>query len=183
MSEKTERYKKEDVIGQWRLKTDNSIVWEQTKSYYIYDIVLQSWVKDKVEKTEVSPEESPFKLAKVIDVDVLLLREKDDDDSLTGKTLMYYLRKMRISVRPDQKNVWLHLGDNKKVFVKNLLKMYTYMFNLGEDPQVTVKQIGKDKRITQEVAKNLNTGYCFSKYEKLDDETDLYGIYVKPSTQ
>jgi hypothetical protein len=58
--------------------------------------------------------------------------------------------------------------------------MYTYRFNLASDPQIKVKKIS-EKRISKEDAKLLKTGYIISKVEKIDDDTELFGQFVKPS--
>ena len=66
------------------------------------------------------------------------------------------------------------------VFVKDLLRMFTYRQELATDELVTVSKIS-EKRITHDEAKQLDTGYVFSKFEKIDGETEIYGRFVKPS--
>ena len=45
-----------------------------------FDLVLRDWVKTESKTEEFSPQDSPFKLAKSLDVTVILVREKDDDE-------------------------------------------------------------------------------------------------------
>ena len=172
------RYERTESSGQWIMKDDKSIAWQETKKTMKFDTVLRDWVETETETIEQSPQESPFKLQKEMIADVILVREKDDDESPTGKTILTYLRKMKITVRPEHVNVWL-TKENGFVFVKNLLKMFTYRQELATDELVTVSKLS-EKRISKEDAIQLDTGYVFSKFEKIDGETELFGRFVKP---
>ena len=143
-----------------------------------FDLVLRDWVKTESKTEEFSPQDSPFKLAKSLDVTVILVREKDDDESPSGKTIMTYLRKMKANVRDDKPNVWL-TRQNGFIFVKDLMRMYTYKFELSNDELVTCNKIS-EKRISNDEAKKLDTAYVFSKYEKIDNDTEIYGRFVAP---
>ena len=150
-------------------------------NYYDYEFRFgfEGLVKTNEKVEELSPEESPFKLAKSLDVSAILIREKDDDESPTGKTILTYERKFKVKVRDEAINVWL-TRQNGFVFVKDLMKMFTYRFDLQTDELVTCSKIS-EKRISNDEAKTIDTGYVFSKYEKIDNDTEIYGRFVKPS--
>src|SRR5208283_940929 len=156
------RYKRSESSGQWRMKADKSIIWESVKTDFIYDTVLQGWVKDKTETIELSPENSPFKLAKTMDADVVLLREKDSDESLTGKVQLFYHRKMRLTVRSEFNDVWLCKGKDNRLYVKDLKRMCTYKSDLTNDELCTAKKLS-ERRINREQACKIETGYIYTK--------------------
>lgn len=173
------RYIRTESSGQWILQ-DDVIYWKKTTTTLKFDVILHDWIKTDEKVEMLTPQDSPFKLAKTMDVDVILLREKSDDESASGTTILCYLRKVNIKVKEGNPNVWLTLGDNGKVFVKDLLKMFTYCFSLMSDERVSCVKLS-EKRIDTETAKTIKTGYVFSKFEKLDSDTEIYGQFVKPS--
>jgi len=140
---------------------------------------LQGWVKDKTETIELSPENSPFKLAKSMDADVVLLKEKDSDESLTGKVQLFYHRKMRLTVRPEFENVWICKGKDLRLYVKDLKRMCTYKSDLTNDELCTAKKLS-EKRISQQEASKIETGYVYNKYENDGSGNELFGKYVAP---
>ena len=85
---------------------------------------------------------------------------------------------MKANVRDDKPNVWL-TRQNGFIFVKDLMRMYTYKFELSNDELVTCNKIS-EKRISNDEAKTLDTAYVFSKYEKIDNDTEIYGRFVAP---
>jgi hypothetical protein len=165
------------------MRPDKTVYWESTKIDFEYDLILHEWVKKEVVVTELSPENSPFALRKTMDVDVCLMREKEDNDSVSGKSMFYYVRKMRLTVKPEFENVWLTMGkSDNRVYVKDLLRMVTYRHDLATDEMVTAKKLS-EKRISKEDALKLKTGYVFSKFEETGNGETLYGMFVKPSNQ
>lgn len=172
------RYNRTETSGQFKMRSDKSIIWESVKTDYNFDALL-GWVKIKTEITELSPENSPFKLAKTMDANVVLLKEKNDDDSLTGKVQLYYHRKMRLSVRPEFENVWLTMGKDNRLYVKDLRRMCTYKSDLTNDELCTAKKLS-EKRISQEQACKIETGYVYNKYENDGSGNELFGRYVAP---
>lgn len=175
------RYERNDSCGSWDYADDGvTIVWRKVTKKMNYDIVLREWIVTETKTEDFSPENSPFKCAKELIADVVIIREKDDDESITGKTILTYLRRYKIAVRNEFPNVWLTIGDSdNRVYVKDLFRMYTYRFDLMTDERVLCKKIS-EKRITTEEAKTVKTGYIFSKIEKIDENTELLGTYVKP---
>jgi len=183
MSQISDRYKRTETSGQWKLKPDGTIIWQSTKEDFEYDLVLREFCKKSVVVSELTPEESPFKCQKTMDVDVCLMREKDDDNSVSGKSMFYYVRKMRMNVKPEFENVWLCMGKTDlRVYVKDLLKMTSYRLNPISDPLVTVKKLS-EKRISKEQALQLKTGYVFSIIEDNGNGEELLGMFVKPTNQ
>jgi hypothetical protein len=178
MQELSDRYTRTESCGQWKL-IDDKIVWQNVTTIRKYDAILQSWIPTETKTEDLSPELSPFKMAKEFDIDVLILREKQTDDE-AEKIVLIYDRKIHVAVKPDCENIWLTMSDDLRVYIKDLSRMYTYRFNLASDPQIKVKKIS-EKRISKEDAKLLKTGYIISKVEKIDDDTELFGQFVKPS--
>jgi hypothetical protein len=174
------RYVRETNSGQWKMKDNSVIVWENTKQISNYDAVLQSWFNGKTEITECIPQDSPFKCKKEMDIDVLLLREKVLDDDFS-KVILCYHRKLHIKVKDDLTNIWLTLGDNDRIYIKDLLKQATWMCTLTADDYVTVKKISEHK-IDKETAIRLKTGYIFSKEENDGNGNYLYGQFVAPKS-
>jgi len=154
------------------------IVWQNKKEVFSYDRILQDWFKTDTKITECTPEESDFKCKKEMDIDVLLLREKILDDDFS-KVILCYHRKLQVKVKDDCTNIWLTLGDNDRVYIKDLLRQATWMCTLTTDDYVTVKKIS-EKKIDKETAIKLKTGYIFAKEEDDGNGNYLYGQFVKP---
>ncbi len=173
------RYVRETNSGQWKMKDNSVIVWENTKQISNYDAVLQSWFNGKTEITECIPQESPFKCKKSMEIDVLLLREKTLDDDFS-KQILCYQKKLIVSVRDDCTNIWLTFGDDDRIYLKDLLNQSTWRCTLTTDDYVTVKKIF-EKKIDRETAIKLKTGYIFAKEESDGNGNFLYGQFVKPS--
>jgi hypothetical protein len=175
-----DRYTQTSGCGLWKMKENNVIVWEVTTKTKKFDLVLRDWYIIKTEKTELSPENSPFKCKKEMDVDVLLFREKISDDDFSKQVLIYD-RKMHIRVKPEFNNVWLHFNaSDNRVYVKDLLNQCTYRYDLGKDNYVVSKKIS-EKRISKEDSCKLKTGYLFAKEELDAENNSLFGQFVKPS--
>ena len=81
VKEPQKRYERTEKSGKWRFKPDKSIVWEETTTTMKFDVILHDWVKTETKTEELSPEQSPFKLAKEMIADAIFIREKDDDES------------------------------------------------------------------------------------------------------
>ena len=162
------------------MREDKSIYFEEIICNFEYDLVLREWTKRQTTINELTPEQSPFQCKKSMAVDVCLCREKEDLNSVSGKSMFYYLRKMKIAVRKEASNVWLTMGKDGRVYVKLLDKMLTYRLDPANgDPLIIVKKLS-EKRISKEQALQLKTGYVFSKVEQIDENTELLGTYVKP---
>jgi hypothetical protein len=173
-----DRYTRITECGQWRMKSNQIIVWEVTKETRRYDPILKDWYIKETKVSELTPEQSPFKLCKNMDVDVLLLREKVSEDDF-NKVILCYDRKIAVSVKPDNPHIYLTLGDDFRVYVKDLLNQCTYRYDLGLDSLVYAKKIS-EKKIVKETAITLKTGYVFSKEESDGSGNYLYGQFVKP---
>jgi len=179
MSQINNRYKRSETSGQFKMRPDKTIIWESVKTDYEFDLTLREWVRRETIKTELTPEQSPFKLAKTMDADVVLLKEKDSDDSLTGKVQLYYHRKMRLTVRPEFNDVWICKGKDFRLYVKDLKRMCTYRSDLTNDELCVAKKLS-EKRVSQEQASKIETGYVYNKYENDGSGNELFGKYVAP---
>jgi len=174
-----DRYHQTLKSGQWRMKPDKSIIWQEEVKVLEWDSVLTCWALKSVNVNELTPEESPFRCIKELDFDMLITRERDDDDSVSGKSMFYYVRKMHLKIKPDYENVWLTIGKDMRVYVKNLLTMVTYRNDLVSDEYVTARKIS-EKRITKEMALKLQTGYAYAKVEDDGQGNELFGRFVAP---
>jgi hypothetical protein len=172
-------YERTTTSGNWALK-DGEIVWEETTTTTKFDAVLREWVKTTSETIDKTPQESPFELQKSMNIDIVLLREKETDDSPTGKIVLTYLRKLHVAVRPEFENVWLTLGDDKRVYAKDLMRMVTYRIDPSSGDELLIIKKISEKRITQDEAKQLETGYVFSKFEDVGNGEVLYGTFISP---
>jgi hypothetical protein len=181
MSQLSDRYKQSTTSGTWRMRQSGVVYWESVKDDFEYDLIMHQFVKKQSVVSELSPEESPFKCKKEMLVDVCLMREKEDLNSVSGKSMYYYVRKMKFAVRPDFPNVWLTLGKDNRLYCKDLIHMTTYKLDPMSDLMVKVTKLS-EKRISKEDALQLKTGYVFSRIEQLDDNTESLGMYVKPAT-
>ena len=171
------RYERTESSGTWRLR-DNIIYWENTISTWKFDVILHDWVKTSTETTELSPENSPQKLAKELIADIVLVRERDSDEQASGKLVLTYLRKLKVKVKDDFPNVWL-CREGGKIFIKDLLRTVTYSFNCCADELVTIEKIS-EKKVTMDELKTLDTQYIFNKFEG-EGENQLYGKWVNPA--
>lgn len=156
----SDRYTDVTKSANWQL-IDNSPMWVETTTTKKYDKILNSWIVENKEEKSFTPQLSPFKCCKTMDVTIILLREKSDDDAPTGSKTLIYLRTLNVKVKDNQENVWLTWNeDANKLYIKNLMSQFTYPFACNSDPQINVKVID-EKRITLDDAKKNQNWLCF----------------------
>jgi hypothetical protein len=165
----------------YKMNEFNNVVYEITETTYDFDLNFKNWVKINESKTEISPEQNGLKKSAILDI--ILIKEVNDENVPSGKRTLIYDRKVKVSVRNTQENKWCYLlfsEHDKRLYVKILDKTFTYLFNLGNDAQVSMKTVS-EKRISEETAKKINSGYVMSKFEQLENGETDYGRFVKPS--
>ena len=167
--------------GQWAMssdpKTPNEIVWKET---VIYGDSLTPEVR------ELSVESQGMR-KEIVDHPILYCREIPSLEELDAKTVLFFkqLITVRINDFPENKYKYLVVGDNGKIYFKDLNYGSATMVDLNgsEDYQVTKK---KAVRITKEEATELlvgkKTGYFFGKVETdAKGNVTSYGVVVRES--
>ncbi len=175
-----DKYNKVSQSGQWVIDESGSIMWQETTTLQKYDVIMHTWLNEKPTIKLISPEDSPFHCTKEAVVDLLILLEKEDLDSSTGKSIFFYNKKVKLTVKPDFKNVYLTKGDDLRYYCKDLLNFTTHRIDPTNSERVKCVKVS-EKRITKEEAQKLGqtTGYVFSRQDESPEGT-LYGRFVAP---
>ena len=162
------------------MNDNGEVMWKKTTIEHKYDLILHSWTNEKPTVEYLTPENSPFKCVKSLPFSIIIMREKDDDDSSTGKSIFFYERKCLFTVKPEFKYVYLTLGDDFRVYFKDIQKYVTARLDPSQSDYVNFKVLS-EKRITKDEAKELSktTNYIFNK-EEIVQGSSIFGTFVSP---
>lgn len=175
------QYTKSSTSGNWIM--DNDIIfWRELTTLHKFDTILHTWINETPTEKRFSPEDSPFKCTKQAEADIIIMLEKENLDSSTGKSIFFYNRKVKFAVKSDYPNIWLTLGDDKRFYFKDLLNYVTARLDPSNNDYIKCTKLS-EKRITQEQAKELSktTSYIYNKMEEVNGET-IFGKFVVPKS-
>ena len=175
------QYTKTSTSGNW-IMDDDIIYWKELTTVHKYDPIMQTWINDKPTEKRFSPQDSPFKCCKSAIADIIIMLEKENLDSSTGKSIYFYNRKVKFAVKSDHANIWLTYGDDKRYYFKDLLNYVTARLDPASNDYIKCTKLS-EKRITQAQAKELSktTAYIFNKQEEVNGET-IFGKFVMPKS-
>lgn len=176
------QYTKVSTSGNWVMDENEVIMWKETTTMHKFDSILHNWINETSTSQLFSPENSPFKCVKKANASIIIMLEKEDLNSSTGKSIFFYERKVKFAVKPDHPNIWLTLGDDKRFYMKDLLNYVTARLDPSSNDYIKCSKLS-EKRITQDEAKELSksTSYIFNKMEEVNGET-IFGKFVMPKS-
>lgn len=148
--------------GQWTL-VDDKVMWRE---------IVGKKPNHKFEY--FTPEQIGLK--KSVNFSIVTSKEILTHETLTATGIVYFVQHVKVSVRPDQEDVWL-LEENGKVFMKNLRLQTTGICDLRSNPWVLVTKT-EFIRTTLKKIKELEKKRIVLAFNKYDPATDTYGLFT-----
>jgi len=148
--------------GQWTL-VNNEVMWQEQIG------------RDDTKKFEYYTP-SQVGLKKSVTFSIVTSKEILTHETLTATGLVYFIQHVKVTVREDQKDVWLRQESNK-IYMKNLRIQTTCVCDLRSNQWCVVTKT-EFVRTTLEKIKQLEKKRTILAFNKYDPDTDLYGLFA-----